>query len=263
VAEPDASVGTNELAIIDGTGQSLVPARRLILTRAPEYLLIPNLQAEVSKFETITLENHDRATATLKNLRVTRKKVETFHEAQKGPINEVRGRALDLEKSDVNAIKSLETTLGARLLAFDQEVEKKRKDEEERLNREALAKAQAEADARAKALRDAAKAEDDLKVKRQLNSQARALKDAPVFVAPVKVSSTISTVSTVERWSAEILDVMSLVRAVAEGRVPLAALEPEQLIGNHPWLNSQAVQGREEFTLPGVVAVKKTSLSGR
>lgn len=271
-----------ELVVRDGTGQSLIPARKLILTRAPQITALPTLQEEVATYTDITLDNHAAASACLKTIRTIRKQVEQHHDVQKTPLNDARARALDLEKQDVAAFKNLETALGARLIAFDQEVERQRRLEQARLQQEAIAKAQAEADARAKALRDAAKVEEDAAIRKQLQAQARAVKEAPVFVAPVEVAAPVTKTSTVTRWSADITDIEALVVAVAVGilrrRVPadqlgpvflaqpdapLAALEPERLIETHPWLNTQASQAREEFSLPGVVAVQKTSLSGR
>jgi len=272
-----------ELVVRDGTGDGLVPARQLILTRAPEMARLVELTPLVASFDLIGLDNHDAAAATLKQVRTIRKNVEAFHDQQKGPINSVRTIALDLEKRDVGAWKALETGLGARLLAFDTELERQRKAEQDRLNREAVLKAQAENDARAKALRDAAKAEDDAAVKRQLQAQARAMKAAPIFVAPVEVASPVQQTGTRTTWSAEITDLEALIVAVAMGilqrrvpgsallakaaagepTAPLSVLEPDRLIESHPWLNAQAAQGREEFTMPGVVAVSKTGLSGR
>lgn len=255
--------GTAALVVRDGTGGSLVPARTLILTRASQMSRLPELAAMAQAYTAITVETHAAAKAVLAEIREARKSVEMHHDIQKAPLNQVRTRALDLEKQDVGAFRLLETALGARLLAFEQDVERQRKAEAERLQREALLAAQAEADARAKALRDAAKAEEDAATKRQLQAQARALKAAPVFVAPVEVASPVAQTSTVTRWSAEITDVLALVQAVAAGTVPLAALEPERLIESHPWLNKQVTQLREEFVMPGVVAVQKTGLSGR
>jgi hypothetical protein len=273
----------NELVVRDGTGAMLVPTRQLILTHAAALLRLPALVDAVVAFETITIETQPQAKTVLAEVRALRKNAEQHHDLQKTPINEVRAYALALEKDDVGKFKTLETTLGAKLMAFDAEVERQRRVEQERVNREALAQAQAEADARAKALRDAAKAEDDAAVKRQLNAQARALKSAPVFVAPVVVAAPVTKTSTTTRWSAEITDAEALVVAVAMGIIqrrvpgsallakaaaneptaPVAALELDRLIESHPWLNTQATQDREEFSLPGVVAVEKTSLSGR
>lgn len=283
MARTDAAVTSAQLVVTDGTGAALVPAQKLILTRAPQVARLGALTEAVGALAEITLDTHGQAKSLLAEVRTARKQVEQFHDAQKAPLNLVRSRALDLEKEDVAPFKSLETALGAKLLAFDTELERQRKAEQARLQAEAVEKARKEADDRAKALRAAAKAEDDLATKKQLNAQARALKEAPVFVAPVVVAAPVAAVSTVTRWSAEITDLEALVVAVAVGILkrratvgqftsmtilaeqdaPLAALEPERLIESHPWLNTAASQGREEFRLPGVVAVSKTGLSGR
>ena len=282
MSESDATT-TAALVVSDGTGAALVPAQKLILTRAPQVARLGALTEAVGAFTNITLDTHAPAKSVLADVRSTRKQVEQFHDNQKAPLNLVRSRALELEKDDVGAFKALETALGAKLLAFDIEVERQRRAEQSRLQAEAVEKARKEADDRAKALRAAAKAEDDAATKRQLNAQARALKDAPVFVAPVVVAAPVAAVGTVTRWSAEITDLEALVVAVAMGILkrratvgqftsvtilaeqdaPMAALEPERLLESHPWLNTAASQGREEFTLPGVVAVSKTGLSGR
>jgi len=273
----------NELVVRDGTGMMLVPTRDLVLTHAAVLLKLPSLTAAVTDLDTITLDTQPKAKQVLAEVRAARKQAEQHHDLQKTPINDVRAYALSLEKDDVGRFKALETKLGAKLIAFEADLERQRKTEQERLDREALAKAQEEANARAKALRDAAKAEDDAAVKRQLNAQARALKTAPVFVTPAEVALPVVKTSTTTRWSAEITDVEALVVAVAMGilqrrlpidtplgklvqvepTAPLAVLEPERLIESHPWLNTAATQAQEEFSLPGVVAVSKTSLSGR
>lgn len=262
MADPELVVG-NELVVRDGTGAMLVPTRDLVLTHAAVLLKLPTLTQAVADLDTITLDTQPKAKQVLAEVRSARKQAEQHHDLQKAPINDVRTYALSLEKDDVGRFKSLETKLGAKLLAFETDLEHQRKEEQDRLHREAIAAAQLEAESRAQALRDAAKAEDDAAVKRQLQAQARALKNAPVFVAPVEVESPVVKTSTVTRWSAEITDVLALVKAVAAGLVPLAALEPDRLIESHPWLNTAASQAREEFVMPGVQAVSKTGLSGR
>jgi hypothetical protein len=279
----DTLVVSEELTVRDGTGAALVPARQLVLTHAPSLLRLPALTEAVGALTEITLDTHPKAKQVLTDVRSARKQAEQHHDIQKSPLNEVRAYALNLEKEDVGAFKALESALSARLLAFETEVERQRKVEQARLQQEAIEKARAEADARAKALRDAAKAEDDAATKRQLNAQARVLKAAPVFVAPVEVESPVVKTSTVTRWSAEITDLEALIVAVAVGIIkrrvpsyallakaaegepsaPLAALEPERLLDAHPWLNTQATQSQAEFSMPGVMAVSKTGLSGR
>lgn len=60
-------------------------------------------------------------------------------------------------------------------------------------------------------------------------------------------------VYNVETWFSEVVSLMDLVKAVAEGSQPMVALE-----ANTKFLNQQAKSLREEFKIPGCIAVKKT-----
>ncbi len=62
-----------------------------------------------------------------------------------------------------------------------------------------------------------------------------------------------SGVYNVETWFSEVVSLMDLVKAVAEGSQPMVALE-----ANTKFLNQQAKSLREEFKIPGCIAVKKT-----
>lgn len=55
-------------------------------------------------------------------------------------------------------------------------------------------------------------------------------------------------------WHAEVVDLMALVQAVADGSVPLAALQP-----NTTWLDDAAARDRETLGIPGVRAVEGVS----
>ena len=63
-------------------------------------------------------------------------------------------------------------------------------------------------------------------------------------------------VSTSERWHAEVTDFMGLIRTVATGFTPSEALLP-----NMPYLNKRAVAEHEKLSIPGVKAVRETSVS--
>lgn len=52
-------------------------------------------------------------------------------------------------------------------------------------------------------------------------------------------------------WHAEVTDLRALVEAVADGRVPLAALLP-----NAEFLDEAAIRDREALAIPGVRAVE-------
>jgi hypothetical protein len=55
-------------------------------------------------------------------------------------------------------------------------------------------------------------------------------------------------------WHAEVVDLMALVQAVADGSVPLAALR-----ANTEWLDEAALRERDALAIPGVRAVAGVS----
>jgi len=68
-----------------------------------------------------------------------------------------------------------------------------------------------------------------------------------VDMAPVIETPKVEGISFQTRYSAEVFDLMALIKAVAEGKVPIVALE-----ANTVFLNRQAVALRAEFKYPGV-----------
>jgi hypothetical protein len=129
-----------------------------------------------------------------------------------------------------------------------------------------LAKAQAEAETQqeeeAAFLETAADLADDVEFSAVLQSQATEVRQAPpplvaviddTTPAPPKVESPI-----VERksYKADCHDLMSLVKAVADGRVSIHALTP-----NQTWLNAQADVLRDEFAIDGCEVVIKSSFA--
>ena len=126
---------------------------------------------------------------------------------------------------------------------------RQRKDQEA-----AEARTKAEAAARAEAEKQRKK-ELALLAKQGTKKQLREAKAAPLPIAPVVVREEpqkISGVSFQTNWSAEVTDFKKLVKAVADGKVPLLALKPDQV-----WLNGRARADKDKFIMPGVRAVGK------
>lgn len=73
-----------------------------------------------------------------------------------------------------------------------------------------------------------------------------------VPIVPVKVPK-VEGLSTRTLWSAEVTDLMALVKAVAAGKVPIEALQPNMTV-----LNTLAVAARSTLAIPGVKAVSRS-----
>ena len=131
---------------------------------------------------------------------------------------------------------------------WQQEAERKRREEERRQEEEQRRLAETEALETAAALEKEGRTEE-----------AEAIISTPVDVAPVSVATTVPRVNGVskprERYIPEVTNLILLVKAVAEGKVPLKALE-----ANMVFLRQQATSLGEEMRYPGV-KVKKEAKS--
>jgi hypothetical protein len=91
---------------------------------------------------------------------------------------------------------------------------------------------------------------------------AEELAETPVEPMQVYTSTTAipksKEVFTRSTWSAEIVDIDTLFRAVAKGEAPR-----ECFMVDMPFLNAQARAFKKAFNIPGVKAVEKESTTGR
>lgn len=165
-------------------------------------------------------------------------------------------RAHDAHKSLVAEKKEHETQLieaeghiKRAMIGFQQE--------QERIRLEAEARAQEAArKEREKMEAQAAKAAEKGKVER-----AEALQQqAAAIVTPILAPTTpkVSGISTRTTYKATVVDKLALIVAVAEGKVPLNALDV-----NMPFLNNQARAMKETLAYPGVKVEQETGIASR
>jgi hypothetical protein len=145
-----------------------------------------------------------------------------------------------------------EKIIKQRMGIFLAEQERLRKLEEDRLRK--IAEAEMEEGRLADAL---AAAEEG-----NIEESEAILDEVPAFVPPPIIPRTVETgsgISMVERWGATVTDLMQLVKAVAAGTVPLAAIQ-----ANTVFLGQQARSLKGEMKYPGVSAFSSNSIaSGR
>lgn len=124
--------------------------------------------------------------------------------------------------------------------AWQVEQERLRREEERKQQEEQLRLAETEAVETAAALEREGR-----------NEEAEAIISTPVDVAPVSVASNVPRVSGVtkprDNWKAEVTSLMLLVKAVAEGKVPLQMVQVNQSA-----LDSMARTLKTELRYPGV-----------
>jgi len=92
-----------------------------------------------------------------------------------------------------------------------------------------------------------------------LTNAAEAIIEAPVGIPKIDVAGPAKAEGTyyVDRYSAEVVDLMTIVKAVAEGKAPLSAV-----CANEAWLNQWARLTKGAESLPGA-RVEKTTTQGR
>lgn len=211
--------------------------------------------------------------------------------AMKSPLAQLRERILAGEKLSLEPIRSAIAATSAKLLAWREAETRRRKEEEARRRAEAEAQAEATRQQQLTALEDAAKATASRIEKTALRSTAKALADAPIVpiaTAPVPPPPKIAGLYERETWSAEVVDFNVLLVAASVGLleqvVEAAPLNEVERIGarkfigwlkeggvapidavapNASRLNGLASQCRADLPIPGVRAVRKTTLVSR
>jgi len=152
--------------------------------------------------------------------------------------------------------------LNTQMVDYKREQDRIREEEQERLRQEALkAEAARRREEEERRIKEAAELEQA-----GLTEEAEALvnetvdenqKPIEVYVPPLATPKAELEGATVKTyWQAEVTDLRALCRAVAEGKAPIACVEPNMTV-----LNAQARALKKELAIPGVKAVSTSSMA--
>ena len=245
-------MGTTELAlprIIEILGPDGEYEKKRIALRS-EYSAVVVASQKLTAI--VTAEDAEEATKYGRLLQVAVKETEAFFKGVKSTIDDIKKPILQAEKDDSNPYNSEKTRLGGLLTAY-QAAERRKREEEERIAREAAEK-QAQEEALQRAIDLAAAGEDEA---------ADAVLEEPIVAAPVVIpASAPKPTGSVARksYKAEVTDLKALVAAAAAGKVPLLALQ-----ANETFIGQQARSMGEAFEglYPGVKLLVTESTSFR
>lgn len=195
-----------------------------------------------------TAEDFVRAGELLKVIKQLRAEVdETFDPIIRKQF-EAHREAIGQKKKVEAPLVEAENILKPRISAYLTEQERLRKEAE------LLAQKRAQEEAEAQQLADAALldeiGETDL---------ANQMLEQPPVVAPVilpKTTPKVSGIAMTKRYSAQVISLMELVKAVAAGKVPLMAIQ-----ANTVFLGQQARSMKEAMSYPGVRVVVEGGIS--
>lgn len=195
-------------------------------------------------------ETREMADNELAGIKRQMKRLDDMRSDMKAPILDA-GRKIDgLFNPMIDVCKRAAALLQPKILSYDRELAAARAEMQRKL--------QIEADAQKKQLEDQA---EKLQAAGATEAAA-AVKEASTMVSAPQIPIAVSTAarSTVTRvtWSAEVVDLMALVKAVAGGTAPLSALQADMT-----YLNGRARVDKDNLAIPGVKAVPNESLSAK
>ena len=210
----------------------------------------------------------------------------TLEEARKkitSPLDVAKKAVMDLFRAPAESLEEAEKLINRSIMTYTTEQERLRleaeaklrkaaeaeeakiraeKERQERVWRDKQEAAQKEAERLAKAgkAEEAAKAQAEADRAAQKAEERREQAAEVQVVAPTLASNVqkVAGLSYRDNWSAEVTDLMTLVRAVAEGKASVNFLLP-----NSPALNAQARTTRDSMIVPGVKFVCEKIPVGR
>jgi hypothetical protein len=210
-----------------------------------------------------SVESAEQANDFGRLLQVGTKEAEGFFKPIKQQIDGFKAPVLQHEKEFAGVLDAEKRRLGGLLTTWNQKVAEEAEKERKRQQEEAERQAREEALARA------------VELEEEIGTEAAAeILEQPVYVpqvvtqvaAPPKMSGQVGTATygaKVTGWEEKMTEkplthpgwanFKLLVKAVAEGRAPIQALQP-----NEQFLNAQGKSYREGFSMPGCEYTKKT-----
>lgn len=196
-------------------------------------------------------ESFARAGELLTVLADLAKQVEEFWKEPTAKAHAAWKALTDRRASMLKPLEAAKQDLGARYAAFKREEDRKAEEQRRRDEQAAKEAEQARLNAEAAALEQQAEETPEEQRPAILAEAAQVRQEAATVPAPVlPIRPTVTTpkgISTRSNWTCQVDDKMALVRAVAEGKVSLEALEP-----NMVYLRARAKADKDTFRCPGV-----------
>ena len=195
--------------------------------------------------------SYDLAANTLIEIAEIEKQIKAHHTPMKTAAHNAHKAAVSAEKRFLDPLTEAKGIIKRGISGWETE-QRRIREEAEREAREKARKEEEEARL-AKALEAEKAGKSDEEIEKII--------DTPERVAPVVVKPTFeqnARVSTRETWKAEVTNIATLCKSVAEGKAPIAVIQ-----ANMPLLNSMARAEKESLSIPGVKAVKETNVVTR
>jgi hypothetical protein len=244
-------------------------------------VLATQAQQQLANAADFVIDSHmmfELASDDLKKVKALQKEVEEKRTGITGPLNTAVKAVNDLFRSPKEYLDKAEATLKRAMVNWTSEqerlaaiaraeaeaaarAERERLAAEARAQAEAAAKAQAEAQAAVEAgdQEAAAKAMAAAQEAQEQAAMAEMTANVVTVVPTVEAPAKVSGISGRTTYAAQIDDLLELVKAVAEGKAPIEAIQADA-----KFLNAQARAFKKQGQLyPGVTAVAERSIAAR
>ena len=175
------------------------------------------------------------------------KQITDFFKPHKENAWKAHKALVEAEKAELDKVVSQKNRLKSLMITFQRAFELQQ--EKERLAQQKLLE-----EIERKKNAEIAK---ELKAK-GLTDLAKEIKNQPVNVMVKKEELKSDNLSTRKTYKANVIDKMALVKAVADGKIPLMAVEP-----NITFLNNQARALKKELRYDGVEVVEESGITYR
>jgi hypothetical protein len=208
--------------------------------------IINELKINVTGFVVTDQISYDAANAFLEKCDAALRRINEIHDPAIKAAHEAHKKALEAKKSNAGQIEQLRAEVSRKMAAWWKAEQQRLADERRAAEEEARRKAEEVRLKEAEALEQAG-----------MNEAASASLEAPLpvadFIKPVTGPQKASGISYRDNWKAEVVDLMTLVKAVASGKAPLSYLE-----ANMTALNQAAKALRGTQDIPGVRQYSET-----
>jgi hypothetical protein len=221
------------------------------------------IMAAARACKVVNAEGYEQAGDQLKQVKAAQKALEVKKRTLLDPVNATLKAIRNLFAGPELELDTAEGLFKRSMLSYSEEQDRIRREEQRKADeaaereRKRLEKEAAEAEAKAKAAREAG----DIRKAEKLEAKADQRTDAAAAtVAPIvqRESPRVGGISERENWYCIVTDLKALVQAIAEGKVPISAVEPNMKV-----LNAQAKSLKRELAWPGVrAAVDKIMAAG-
>lgn len=206
-----------------------------------------DMLANAEAFKIVSAADYQQAAAALKAVKARQKQLTTLRETITKPMLAALEAARDLFRRPESLLATAETMLKRAMSVYDEAQERERREAQRKLD-----------EAAERERRRLAQQAERAAAKGQADKAAELHERAAMTVAPIAQQDkpAVAGISRRETWHAELIDLRALVRGVADGHVPLAALQ-----ANQKFLNGQARALRSELRYPGVRAVPERTIA--